>query len=54
MHVVRKNKVGMKIRVEVQIDLLFDGRQHADIGVVVGFLLTAALMTGYRMAPKIC
>jgi hypothetical protein len=38
----------MKIRVEVQIDLLFDGRQHADMGVVVGFLLTARLDDGLQ------
>jgi len=31
-----------------QIELFFDGRRHAEIGVVVGFLLTTGLDDGLQ------
>jgi hypothetical protein len=40
--------------VEEQLDLFVGGRRHAEIGIVLGFLLTTGLDDSYRMAPKIC
>lgn len=38
----------MKIMIEEQFDLFFDGLRHAEIGVVVGFLLTTSLDDGLQ------
>ncbi|MDY8025609.1 hypothetical protein [Paenibacillus polymyxa] len=38
----------MKIMVKEQINLFIGGRRHAEIGVVMGFLLTTGLDDGLQ------